>query len=69
MGLSNIPIAEEYPDKYDRLLCGGIWCIVQLEYEMEGDSNFGIVDTDGSELKSKQKKQKDILTNCNIKLN
>ena len=60
LGLSNIPIAEEYPDKYDRLLCGGIWCIVQLEYEMEGDSNFGIVDTDGSELKSKQKKQKDI---------
>lgn len=60
LGLSNIPIAEEYPDKYDRLLCGGIWCIVQLEYEMEGDSNFGIVDSDGSELKSKQKKQKDI---------
>lgn len=60
LGLSNIPIAEEYPDKYDRLLCGGIWCIVQLEYEMEGDSNFGIVDSDGLELKSKQKKQKDI---------
>ena len=60
LGLSNIPIAEEYPDKYDRLLCGGIWCIVQLEYEMEGDSNFGIVDSDGAELKSKQKKQKDI---------
>ena len=19
--------------KYDRLLCGGIWCIVQLDYE------------------------------------
>lgn len=60
LGLSNIPIDEDYPDKFDRLLCGGIWCIVQLEYEIEGDSNFGITDMDGFALKSKQKKQKDI---------
>ena len=33
LGIKNIPIAEDYPAKYDRLLCGGIWCIVQLEYE------------------------------------
>ena len=33
LGLKNIPIADEYPEKYDRLLCGGIWCIVQLDYE------------------------------------
>lgn len=33
LGIKNIPISEEYPAKYDRLLCGGIWCIVQLEYE------------------------------------
>jgi len=33
MGLTGVPISEEYPTKYDRLLCGGIWCIVQLEYE------------------------------------
>lgn len=33
LGISNIPLADEYPEKYDRLLCGGIWCIVQLEYE------------------------------------
>ncbi len=60
LGLTNIPISDDYPEKFDRLLCGGIWCIVQLDYEMEGDSNFGIVDPDGYELKSKQKKQKDI---------
>lgn len=60
LGLTNVPIADEYPEKFDRLLCGGIWCIVQLDYEMEGDANFGIVDSDGFELKSKQKKQKDI---------
>ncbi len=35
LGLTNIPIAEEYPEKFDRLLCGGIWCFVQLEYENE----------------------------------
>ena len=33
LGLSNVPIEDEYPEKYDRLLCGGIWCIVQLDYE------------------------------------
>ena len=33
LGLFNVPIADEYPEKYDRLLCGGIWCIVQLDYE------------------------------------
>lgn len=38
--LKNIPIDEEYPAKFDRLLCGGIWCIVQLDYEyMEEDRN------------------------------
>ena len=31
--IKDIPISSEYPEKYDRLLCGGIWCIVQLEYE------------------------------------
>lgn len=60
LGLSNIPISDDYPEKFDRLLCGGIWCIVQLDYEMEGDSNFGIVDSDRYEMKSQQKKQKDI---------
>lgn len=33
LGIKNIPIAAEYVSQYDRLLCGGIWCIVQLDYE------------------------------------
>ena len=33
LGLGDVPIDDEYPEQYDRLLCGGIWCIVQLEYE------------------------------------
>nr|WP_316613504.1 BREX system Lon protease-like protein BrxL [uncultured Ruminococcus sp.] len=33
LGLKNIPIPEDYPSEFDRLLCGGIWCIVGLEYE------------------------------------
>ncbi|MCD8300003.1 MAG: protease Lon-related BREX system protein BrxL [Clostridiales bacterium] len=42
LGLKKIPIAEEYPTKYDRLLCGGIWCIIQLEYEyIEEDKKNG----------------------------
>lgn len=40
LGIKDIPISEEYPTKYDRLLCGGIWCIVQLQYEyVEEDKN------------------------------
>ena len=60
LGLSNVPITDDYPEKYDRLLCGGIWCIVQLEYETEGDSDFGLTDINGNPIVSKQKKQKDI---------
>ena len=33
LGIKDIPIADEYPERFDRLLCGGIWCIVRLEYE------------------------------------
>lgn len=42
LGLTNVPIEDEYPEKYDRLLCGGIWCIVQLDYEyMEEEEQNG----------------------------
>lgn len=33
LGLGSVPIEDEYPEKFDRLLCGGIWCIIQLDYE------------------------------------
>lgn len=33
LGIKGIPIMNTYAKDYDRLLCGGIWCIVQLEYE------------------------------------
>lgn len=57
LGLSNVPITDDYPEKFDHLLCGGIWCIVQLEYESEGDSSFGMEDFDSE---PRQKKQKDV---------
>ncbi|HLR34874.1 MAG TPA: protease Lon-related BREX system protein BrxL [Tissierellales bacterium] len=40
LGLSGVPISNTYPSKYERLLSGGIWCIVQMEYFFdEGDRN------------------------------
>ena len=40
LGIRGIPVLPEYASRYDRLLCGGIWCIVQLEYEfIEEDKN------------------------------
>ena len=44
LGLSGVPISEEYPEKFDRLLCGGIWCIVQLEYNNEQESDMSLQD-------------------------
>ncbi len=32
-----MPIHPDYPSKFDRLLCGGIWCILQLDYEFDVD--------------------------------
>ncbi|MCU6796828.1 protease Lon-related BREX system protein BrxL [Paenibacillus sp. WQ 127069] len=32
LGIKGVPIAERYVTEYERLLSGGIWCIVQMEY-------------------------------------
>lgn len=32
LGLKGIPIHEKYAEEFDRLLAGGIWCILRLEY-------------------------------------
>lgn len=37
LGIKNVPIHPDYPSKFDRLLCGGIWCILQLDYEFDVD--------------------------------
>ncbi|MEG2146507.1 MAG: protease Lon-related BREX system protein BrxL [Lachnospiraceae bacterium] len=43
LGLKGVLVGEEYPTKFDRLLCGGIWCIVQLDYEyVEEDKKNGV---------------------------
>ena len=40
LGIKNVPIAEKYVKEFERLLCGGIWCIVQMEYFFdEADKN------------------------------
>ena len=42
LGITNVSLADEYAEKYDRLLCGGIWCIVQLEYEYIEEDRSGL---------------------------
>lgn len=37
LGLRDVPIEEDYPAKFDRLLCGGIWCIIKLNYEFDDE--------------------------------
>lgn len=70
LGLSSIPIEDSYPEKYDRLLCGGIWCIIQLEYvsesKLEEDMLSGIVDIDGNHVQSRKKKSKEVVSPIRI---
>lgn len=59
LGVGGVPIEDAYPEKYDRLLCGGIWCIVQLDYESDDEEQPEITDEYGNPLRSKKKKNKD----------
>lgn len=60
LGLTGIPISEDYAEKYDRLLCGGIWCIVQLEYDSGEEAVPDIISPSGDCIQSKRKKQKEL---------
>ena len=40
LGVKGIPIHPDYVKDYDRLLCGGIWCILQMEYEFIEEENL-----------------------------
>lgn len=60
LGLTGIPISEDYPERFDRLLCGGIWCIVQLEYDSGEDAVPDIISSSGDRTQSKRRKQKDV---------
>ena len=66
LGLGGVPISEEYPEKFDRLLCGGIWCIINLEYNADGEESNPIgfmVD----EPKKKKKKDAPVITINSLK--
>lgn len=39
LGVSGVPVSDYYPETYDRLLCGGIWCIIQLEYNYDEEDS------------------------------
>ena len=60
LGLSGIPIPESYPEQYDRLLCGGIWCIVQLEYNNEQESSLVLSD------RKPKKKNESLISICKL---
>lgn len=40
LGIKGVPISSNYARDYDRLLCGGIWCIVQLEYYYDEEDKY-----------------------------
>lgn len=32
LGIKGVPVSPKYVKDFDKLLCGGIWCIVQMDY-------------------------------------
>ena len=54
LGLRGVPISEVYPEKFDRLLCGGIWCIINLEYNAEVEVSNPIGFMKGESKKKKK---------------
>ncbi|EMA6342984.1 protease Lon-related BREX system protein BrxL [Bacillus cytotoxicus] len=46
LGLNSVPISSHYVKEFDKLLAGGIWCIIKMEYyfdeESKGTSPFRI---------------------------
>lgn len=44
LGISGVPVDEDYPKRFERLLIGGIWSIVRLSYDHESDDHFNIVE-------------------------
>lgn len=50
LGLKGVPISSHYLQKYEKLLAGGIWCILKMEYffdeEVKGVSPFVIAGLD-----------------------
>ncbi len=66
LGLGGVPISEEYPEKFDRLLCGGIWCIINLEYnaDVEESNPIGFMK---EEPKRKKKKDAPVITINSLK--
>ena len=41
LGLRGVTISHTYPSEYERLLSGGIWCIVQMEYYYDEEDKKG----------------------------
>ncbi len=66
LGLGGVPISEEYPEKFDRLLCGGIWCIINLEYNAEIEESSSIILVK-DESKKKKKKDTSVITINSLK--
>ena len=55
LGLRDVPIEEDYPAKFDRLLCGGIWCIIQLNYEFDDEDYRSVNPIQIARIEGRQK--------------
>ncbi len=43
LGITNVEVEPEYVKKYDKLLGGGIWCIIKMEYSTESSQSPFII--------------------------
>lgn len=60
LGITGVEVPDEYACRYERLLCGGIWCKVTLEYTQEDEEGATLplsVERNDAPARNKRKKQ------------
>lgn len=60
LGITGVEVPDEYACRYERLLCGGIWCKVTLEYTQDDEEGTALplsVEVSEAPARNKRKKQ------------
>lgn len=58
LGIRPFPLPAEYPDRYSKLLLGGIWCISRIVYAPQGEDDDDDIWDDAPERTKKKGRRK-----------
>lgn len=52
LGVKKVPVPPHFAKDFDRLLCGGIWCIAKLDYYYDGEDKRAVLSLSVTEADS-----------------